>query len=90
MEIFDFLKKSHNDFLEFSKEIVFDKRHPLHFNLIALYGSLIELSGSMIILLEKNAKIAVPSIFRTFLETYVEFHNLVRDPKYGYFMGKSN
>jgi hypothetical protein len=34
--------------------------------------------------MDNRGRLGVPSLFRTFLETYVEFHNLVRDPKYGY------
>lgn len=90
MKQLDFLKKIHDDFLQFSKTIEFDKKQSLHFNLVALYGSLIELSSCIIILLENNGKIGIPSIFRTFLETYVEYHNLVTDSNYGYFMEASH
>jgi Family of unknown function (DUF5677) len=40
--------------------------------------------------MRNKAKLGIPSLFRTFLETYVEFHNLVRDPKYGYYMDSSS
>jgi hypothetical protein len=82
----DFLKKLHDDLLEFSRKLTFDKSHPWHRNLVSLYGSLIELSGSFLILLNKRGLIGIPSIFRTFLETYVEFYNLLNDKKYGYHM----
>lgn len=82
----DLLKKLHDSLLKFSRELTFDKSHPWHRNLVALYGSLIELSGSLRILLNERGKIGVPSIFRTFLETYVEFNNLLKDKNYGYHM----
>ena len=44
----------------------------------------------MLILMRNKAKLGIPSLFRTFLETYVEFHNLVREPKYGYYMDASD
>lgn len=89
MEIFDFFKKIHDESLRHSEKIVFDKRNSLHFNLIALYSSLIELSGCIIILIDKNGNIGVPTIFRTFIETYVDLYNLIEDPKYSYFMEAS-
>lgn len=82
----DLLKKLHDTLLAFSRKLTFDKSHSWHRNLVALYGSLIELSGSLLILLNEGGKIGVPSVFRTFLETYVEFYNLLKDKKYGYHM----
>jgi hypothetical protein len=86
MSELDLLKKLHDSLLEFSPKLTFDKSHPWHRNLVALYGSLIELSGALLILLNEGGKIGVPSIFRTYLETYVEFNNLLKDKMYGYHM----
>lgn len=86
MSEFDLIKKLHDSLLEFAKKLNFDKSHPWHRNLLALYGSLIELSGSFLILLNERGLIGVPSIYRTFLETYVEFRNLLTDKTYGYHM----
>jgi hypothetical protein len=86
MKELDFLKKTHDITLDFSNVIRFDKKHPYHFNLLALQGSMIELSSCIIILLEHNGKAAIPSIFRTILETFVELKNLADSPKYGYYM----
>jgi hypothetical protein len=86
MKELDFLKKAHDITLDFSNVIRFDKTHPYHFNLLALQGSLIELSSCIIILLENNGKAGIPSIFRTILETFVELKNLTDSPKYGYYM----
>jgi hypothetical protein len=85
MDIIEYLEGLHDQCLELSKQLRFDKHHELHFELVSLYGSLIELVGCILILVRNNAKLGVPSLFRTFLETYVEFHNLVRDSKYGYY-----
>lgn len=82
----DLLKKLHDDLIKFAAKLNFDKSHPWHRNLIALHGSLIELSGALLILLTKGGKIGVPSIVRTIIETYVEFHNLLKDKTYGYHM----
>lgn len=86
MSELDFLKKLHDDLIGFASKLSFDKTHPWHRNLIALHGSLIELSGALLMLLNEGGIIGVPSIFRTILETYVEFHNLLKDKTYGYHM----
>jgi hypothetical protein len=90
MDIINYLAELHDKCLNFSEQLRFDKHSKLHFALVSLYGSIIELVGCMLILMRNNAKLGIPSLFRTFLETYVEFHNLVRDPSYGYFMEASS
>lgn len=84
--IFEILKKSHDVAVEACESLRFDKEHPWHRNLVTLHCSLIELTGCMIILLKENGKSGVPSIFRTILETYVEFKNLLGERTYGYHM----
>jgi hypothetical protein len=64
----------------------FDKQHPWHRNLIALYLSLIEYSDALINLIENEKSIAVPVVFRSLLEAYVDFKNLSEDKAYGYNM----
>lgn len=90
MRLFVFLKGLHDEVVESSIQLTFDKNHALHRNLVALYGSLIELTAGIIILIDRKARTGVPSLFRTFLETYVEFRNLVEDPTYGNFMEASD
>lgn len=90
MEEFEFLKKSHNELLEYAKVLKFDKKYPFHLTIIRLHGSIIELCGSIIILLEHEGKIGIPSIFRTLIETFVEFKNLSNDRNYGYYMEASH
>lgn len=89
MKALEFLKTVHDFLIDAANELRFDKDHPWHRNLVALHGSLIEFSGSMLVCLEKGGKISVPSIFRSMLETYVDFKNLAADRKYGYHMEAS-
>jgi hypothetical protein len=89
MRLFEFLKQLHDEIVEYSKRLIFDKNHARDSNLVSLYGSLIELAAGIVILIDKKAKTGVPPLFRTFLETYVEFRNLVEDPRYEYFMEAS-
>lgn len=86
MQTLECLKSSHDALLEAAKKFIFDKKHAWHRNLVALHGSLIELSSCLITLIENRGATGVPSVFRTLLETYVEFHNLADDKKYGYHM----
>lgn len=86
MEVFEFFKKSHKDLIEYAKDLKFDKKHPFHLTVIQLHVSIIKLCGSIIILLEHEGKIGIPSISRTLMETFVEFKNLSNDRNYGYYM----
>ncbi len=83
MQTVQFLKELHDGALDHSQSLHFDKKHVLHAVLVSLYGSLIEFTGCTLTLLENRGESGIPSIFRTFLETYVEFHNLVHSPTYG-------
>lgn len=82
MKLLDFLKSIHDQLLDLSRDITFDKKYQVHFSRIALYGTLIEFTGAIINLIENRGRIAVPSAFRSFLEAAVELRNLNRDPSY--------
>lgn len=83
-QIFDFLKRAHDEFQTFSQQIQFDKEHPQHRNIIALYGSIIELTGSAILLVDRRLITGVPVILRSILEAYVDLFNLAENSAYGY------
>ncbi len=89
MKIFEFLKRLHDECISHSQHIVFDKKHPRHLYLVGLYGTLIELTGSLITLIERKHRTGVPPIFRAFLEAYVEFKNLHENAEYVYHMDAS-
>ncbi len=82
MKLLELFKSLHDRLLEFSRELKFDKKDRVHFSQIALYGTLIEFAGAIIILIEHRGRIAVPSVFRSFLEAAVELRNLNSDPAY--------
>jgi len=82
----DQLGEAHDFSVEAIRELVFDKKHPWHRNLVILYGTLIEQAGAMVIAEKNNAGIAINGLFRSFLECYVELHNLAADKRYGNFM----
>jgi hypothetical protein len=83
MKPLEFLKQCHDLSLEKAKSFRFDKQYKWHRNLIALHGSLIELSGALIVVADKQAFVGIKPIARTTLETYVEFKNLREKREYG-------
>ncbi len=88
-EVLNFLKKAHDDFQPLSKQIAFDKTRPLHRNVIALYGSILELTGSCILLIDKRLITGVPVLLRSVLEAYVDLVNLIENPEYGHLLAVS-
>lgn len=89
MKIFDFVKDLHDECINLTEYIVFDKKHPRHLYLMGLYGTLIELAGSLVILLENRYKTGVPPLLRSILETYVELKNLCEREEYWCYMEAS-
>lgn len=89
VEALQFLKEVHDLSLEQALNLRFDKQHPWHRNMLALYGSMIEMLGAIICVYDGKAFIGMKPIFRSYLETYVEFRNLSRDRDYGNYMEAS-
>ena len=48
----------HSRVVELSHKLLFDKGHPWHFHVIALYGSILELTSNMILLAKDGPKTA--------------------------------
>ena len=82
MKLYEFIKHLHEQLLEWSTDLVFDKRNQFDFARVALYSTLIEFTGAIICLIENRARVAVPSVFRSLLEAAVELRNLNKDPSY--------
>jgi site-specific recombinase XerC len=82
MEIFNFIKRLHDKCIELSEGIVSDKKHLRQLYLVALYGSLIELTGSLITLIQQKHRTGVATIFRSILEAFVELKNLHEKAEY--------
>jgi hypothetical protein len=89
MQVFDFVKHLHDECIRLSEGFVFDKKHPRHLNLVALYGTMIELTGSLVTVIQRKHRTGVPPIFRSILEAYVELKNLHEKAEYGYHMDAS-
>jgi hypothetical protein len=82
VETLKLLKHFHERLLHMAATLRFDKRDLLHMHQVALYGTLLELTGCMIQLVEHDGRTGVPSLFRAFLEAAVELRNLSRDSGY--------
>lgn len=85
----DDYKQEITDAITYAEYLKFDKKHPWHRNLIALYCSLIEYSDSLIHFVENEKSISIPLVFRGLLEAFVDFKNLSEDKTYGYHMEAS-
>lgn len=83
-DIVNFLKQAHDDVLEYIKGLSFDKTHRLHLHIILLYCSIVELTTSLIVLLDKSLGAGVPVLVRSLMEAYIDLVNLINNPKYGY------
>ncbi|NOQ77480.1 MAG: hypothetical protein GQ475_06810 [Methylococcaceae bacterium] len=79
-------KQEIKEALIYAEHLTFDKQHPWHRNIVALYCSLIEYSESLIFLAENEKNISIPVVFRALLEAFVDFKNLAEDKLYGYYM----
>jgi hypothetical protein len=89
MEYLKFLKELHDKFIDLSKTISFDKKHPRQLFMVALYGTILELCGGFITLINDKFYTCIPSIFRSIVEAHVELKNLYSEAEYGYFMEAS-
>src|SRR3989304_6690450 len=79
-----YYQRSLKELIQLASSFTFDGTHPLHANAVSLYGSVIELSSSLIPLLATEHFSAIPVVLRSILEAYVDLENLCKDPKYGY------
>lgn len=83
-QVLEFLKQAHDELQPLSTKFTFSKDHPLHRHIVALYGSIIELTGSLIILTDRRLITGVPVLLRSALEAYVDLYNLSENPAYGF------
>ncbi|RWP24957.1 MAG: hypothetical protein EOR01_05375 [Mesorhizobium sp.] len=78
----DFVQELHDLGLKQFSAVKFDKRSDQHRHIISLYASMTEQTGSLIAIVRSGSDAGTGSVFRTFLEAYVDLKNLVGDDKY--------
>lgn len=84
--IFNFFHKSVQTCSELSKSFKFDKTHIWHLSLVVLYGSILELSHSIIVIANSGMPIGIPILLRSQFEAFSDLQNLSKDRRYGYRM----
>lgn len=87
--ILNFLRTTHDRAVDYSHHFAFDRNHPLYRTAVSYYGTILELTSSCVILINKSLGTAIPILLRAILEAYVDFHNLCSDSKYGYYLEAS-
>ena len=81
-ELLGFVKKLHDQSVELLRDVRFEAGLRSDRLILGTYGSMIEFCGATIILVDKSGYIALPLVFRSFLEAYVHFTNAMNDPAY--------
>lgn len=90
MKLFEFVKRLHDECIRLSEHFVFAKERPRHRHLVCLYGTLVEMAGSLVTLIDKKHRTGVPPVCRAFLEAYVDLKNLYENADYVYHMDARN
>ena len=82
----NFLNKAHDQAVELAESIVFKKESALHRTTIALYSSIIELSGTCCLLIDNKQGVALPIVLRAIIEAHVDLVNMLQTQRYGYYL----
>ena len=82
MNSLECLKRIHDESAELSTQLTFNKNNNRERNLVCLYGSLLELTGGLVKVIETKMGTTIPCVFRPLLEGYVDFRNLHADAAY--------
>lgn len=82
----EFANEVHDQLIRQMGGLRFDKAFRKDGLVVATYASLIELAGSYLALSERGTWAGAPAVFRAFLDTYVDFVNLNKDPEYFKFL----
>ncbi len=77
-----FLKKIHNEFQPLLTKLSLEKENTTHIIMASLYGTIIELTGSVIFLHGKSIISSIPILLRSALEAHIDLINLIQDSKY--------
>ena len=83
---FHFLKSTYGRVLEEFPNLSFKKNHIYHQYIIGLYCKLVEMTAGCLALIEKEIFSALPILFRSYLEAYVDLVNFLKDESYMNFL----
>ncbi len=82
----DFMSHLHEVALDLITRFRFNKKHPWHLGLVSLYGTMLELLGSICVLIREDIAVGIPILLRSVVEANLDFTNLANDRKYGYYL----
>ena len=71
-----FLSKAHNSLLAATPTIKYKTNEPQQIIAVVLFGSIIQLSGDMVTLLQRERTISIPILLRTIFEAFVDIKNV--------------
>lgn len=80
--LFVFVKKLHEQSVELLRDVRFNAGLQLDRLILGNYASMIEFCGAMIVLINGAAYVALPIVFRSFIEAYVHLKNGLADENY--------
>lgn len=78
----EFAKQAHDIAMSEIPSVIFNPSNPWDVVTVSLYASMIEKMGSVLVLFTNDVDAGAESIFRSFLEAYVDVRNLLADPDY--------
>lgn len=80
--LLDFVERLHDECVEAARKLRFNKELNVDGTLMCLYATLIEHTGAIAILARTEKRASSMAVFRTLLEAYVDFKNLLEDKAY--------
>jgi hypothetical protein len=83
-QIHTLLSRTHNECLDQLKHLRFDPDVNNHLMIVSLYCSLVEYAGTILVLTEQGRRTGFSSVFRSFIEGYVDLQNLLRSEAFYY------
>ena len=87
---FDFFVAAIKKSTEMARELHYDKTHKWCMAMVALYGTILEISHAIQTSIESDSAIGTPILLRSQLEACVDFTNLAADRTYGYHLDAAN
>ena len=85
----DFLSKFHDEVIILAPKLKFDPQRESHSAIMMLLLSIVEMSGSCILLFQNKQITTIPILLRFILEALVDLRNLTKDENYFYNMRAS-
>jgi hypothetical protein len=83
-ELVRYLRRVHGQALRLAAAFRYEGDAAWDVHILSIYGSIVELSHAVAVLVEGDARVGVSIILRSMLEGWVDLRNLAADKAYGY------